>query len=237
MGRALLVGLLLFLVFVLVRAPARLISLLIDDTMLVNLVEPRGTLWKGDAALLLEGINVGRLDWSMRPLALLGGRISYDLQVNGGNLALAGQLTAATDAAEADASGTVGAPFINDWLRPYDIELGGEFLLNGINVTISEQRIVETTGTLTWSGGPVTYYLSGKLFKSSLPPLLAQLGPGPSATAYAQGDSTPLLVTELQSNGYARVGVTKYLTKLLGNPWPGGDADHIVVLEVEEQVF
>ena len=65
----------------------------------------------------------------------------------------------------------------------------------------------------------------------------AELGPGPTAVAFADGDTTPLLHAELKTNGFARIGVTKYLTKMAGNPWPGGDPDHAIVLEVEEQVF
>jgi hypothetical protein len=83
----------------------------------------------------------------------------------------------------------------------------------------------------------VTYLLSGKLYNSALPPMRALLGPGPEAIAFATGDETPLLLARLEPNGFAKVGVTKYLTKILGNPWPGGDPDHAVVLEVEEQVF
>ena len=55
--------------------------------------------------------------------------------------------------------------------------------------------------------------------------------------AFADGVSTSLLHAELKPDGFAKISVTKYLTKLAGNPWPGGDPDHVVVLEVEEQVF
>jgi hypothetical protein len=67
--------------------------------------------------------------------------------------------------------------------------------------------------------------------------MTANLGPGPKAVAYATGESTPLLHAALADNGFVRVGVTKYLTAMLGQPWPGSDPDHAVVLEVEEQVF
>ena len=41
----------------------------------------------------------------------------------------------------------------------------------------------------------------------------------------------------LKTDGFARIGLTKLLTTLLGNPYPGNHADAAVVLEVEEQVF
>ena len=70
-----------------------------------------------------------------------------------------------------------------------------------------------------------------------LPPLVAYLGEGAEATVFAQNGQTPLIKAELQDNGFAKVGITRLLTKMLDNPWPGSEPDHAVVLEVEEQVF
>lgn len=67
--------------------------------------------------------------------------------------------------------------------------------------------------------------------------MTAVLGPGAEAVVFAAGGQTPLLQAQLQDDGFAKVGVTKLLTKMLNRPWPGSDADHEVVLEVEEQVF
>lgn len=237
MRKALFVGILLFLVFLIARAPAAMLTLALDDTMPATLLDLSGTLWSGDADLLMSGMPIGRLSWSFRPAELLQGKLGYDLGLDGTELILTGQVATGPSSAEATTSGRIGAPFVNAWLAPYDIQLSGQFELNAVSVTLHDRQITAAAGDLTWDGGPLTYVLSGKAHNSALPPMRAQLGPGPTAVAYAAGESTPLLRAELQPNGFAKIGVTKYLTKILGNPWPGGDPDHAVVLEVEEQVF
>jgi hypothetical protein len=169
------------------------------------------------------------------------GNIGYDLTLTSSSILLDATLVTGMglgmDRQNATVSGSVDASFVNVFMAPYDIELSGEFVLNSVNISVQDRRIEQTTGSLTWDGGPVRYVLSGNLYRTSLPAMHARLGPGPIAVVFALDDPTPLLHAELKRNGFARIGVTKYLTKILGNPWPGGDPDHEVVLEVEEQVF
>lgn len=236
--RAILVGVSLFVLFLVVRAPASLIGHFIDDRGPVSLLALDGTLWSGNGNLLIGGIQVGRLDWSFRPVMLLKGSLGYDLALTGTDIDVAGDVALGLGGGRtAVANGTVRAPFVNIWLKPYFIELSGTFVLDEVHAELSGRRLDTLSGTLTWDGGPLSYRLSGKMHRSALPPMRADLGPGPEATAYAQGESTPLLLASVEDNGFARFGVTKYLTKLVGEPWPGGDPDHAVVLEVEEQVF
>lgn len=237
MTKALAIGALVFLVILIARAPAALIPRLLPDTDPIGLTEPRGTLWNGSAALAHAGNPLGELRWALEPAALLRARLVYELSLSGPDVALDGQLHAGFEATEATLDGTLNAKPVNDWLRIYNMRLSGDFTLKAIEVRIAARTLVACGGRLAWSGGPVTYILSGKLFNSTLPPLYAELGPGPEAVAYANGDSTPLLVAALKPDGFARVGVTKRLTRILDNPWPGGDPDYKVVLEVEEQVF
>ena len=88
-----------------------------------------------------------------------------------------------------------------------------------------------------FAGGPVNYRLSGQEYRGSLPPLVATLGEGLEVYIYPDEGQTPLLVAQMLENGFVKIGVTRLLTKLLNNPWPGSDVDHEVVLEVEEQIF
>jgi hypothetical protein len=53
----------------------------------------------------------------------------------------------------------------------------------------------------------------------------------------SSGAVIPLLRIEVLANGYVRIGITRLLTKLLNNPWPGSDVDHEVVLEIEERLL
>jgi hypothetical protein len=56
-------------------------------------------------------------------------------------------------------------------------------------------------------------------------------------TVYAVDDPTPLLLAHVQPDGLASIGITKQFTKLIGQPWVGGEEDHAVVLEVSEKLF
>jgi hypothetical protein len=237
MRKAVAIGIGLFLVFLIVRAPASLVGGLVGDAAPVKLLETSGTIWSGDADLLVEGRLIGRLIWSFRPVSLLTAKIGYDLELAGEGVNLIGRATAGTSTTDASVTGGVGAGFVNTWLAPYDIELAGDFRLADTALNLTGRQLEAVGGSLTWTGGRVVYVLSGKVFRATLPPMHAELGPGPSAVVFADGDPTPLLHAELKPDGFAKIGVTKYLTKLTGNPWPGGDPDHAIVLEVEEQVF
>jgi hypothetical protein len=237
MRKVLAFGVVLFLVILVVRAPASLITRFLDSGAPARIHELEGSVWSGSGHVLINDRPVGRLHWSFKPTSLLGLAVGYDLMLNGSGIALRGH--AATNVTETTGAltGSVDGSFVNLWLAPYDIELGGAFEVNEVTVALEGRQLTGAGGRLAWSGGPVTYVLSGKMSSTRLTAMYADLGPGPVAVAFAEGESTPLLHAELKPDGFARIGVTKYLTKKLGNPWPGGDPDHAIVLEVEEQVF
>jgi hypothetical protein len=237
MRRAILIGGLAFLSLIVVRIPAGVIRYLIPADAQATLISPRGTIWSGSGNLLANGIPTGRLSWSVRPVTFLRGRVGYDLELAGAGADLSAGLELGVANVLATVDGTVTGRFVNQWLEPYYIELSGLFEVQAVSFALDGRTLESADGQLTWDGGPLRYRLSGKLYDSALPAMTADLGPGPVAVAYATGESTPLLHAALTSDGFARFGVTKYLTRILGQPWPGGDPDHAVVLEVEEQVF
>lgn len=237
MTRALVIGIILFVGFLVARAPAGLLPRLVPDDVPVALFELEGTLWRGAADLVVSGQPLGRLGWTFRPVTLLTGSAEYDLSLSGASIDVSGRVKTGVGGTTTTTNGQIGAPFVNAWLSPYNIELSGTFLLEEVHTKATGRRLDDVSGTLTWEGGPIRYQLSGKLYSSALPPLYAALGPGSEATVFAREDATPLLHAALLDSGFGRFGVTKHLTTLLGNPWPGGDPDHAVVLEVEEQLF
>ena len=237
MRSAIIIGALVFLVLVIVRFPAGVVPGFIPERSPVKLLQPEGTVWGGRGQLLVDGRSTGFLDWSVRPVTFLQGRIGYDLSLTGAGAELNAGLEAGLATTEVTLSGSVDGAFVNEWLAPYYIELAGTFDIANVQASLEGRSLTTLDGRLNWDGGPIRYRLSGNVHDSALPPMTADLGPGPSAVAYANGESTPLLHAALADNGFVRIGVTKYLTTLLGQPWPGGDPDHAVVLEVEEQVF
>ena len=237
MARALGAGLLIFLTVLVLRAPAGLIRMLVPADAGIDLLDVSGTLWQGSGQVLVAGVAVGRIGWSFLPGRLLNGELGYHLSLTGDDLALQGRLHAGMTETGGSAGGQVDAAFANRWLAAYDIRLSGTFTLEDITFTVRRQKLTALSGAVRWNGGPVAYRLSGKLHEATLPPLRGDLGPGPFAVVYPAAESTPLLHVRLQEDGFLKIGVTRYLTRLVGDPWPGGDPDHAVVLEVEEQVF
>ncbi len=237
MRKALAIGALVFLVLIVTRIPAGVIPGFIPEHSPAKLLRPEGTIWQGRGELLVDGRASGVLGWSVRPVTFLQGRIGYDLSLTGAGADLDGAVEAGFASTAGNINGRIDGTFVNQWLAPYYIELGGTFVVESVNLSLEGRSLTELDGRLTWDGGPLRYRLSGNVHDSALPAMTADLGPGPVAVAYATGESTPLLQAALADNGFVRIGVTKYLTTLLGQPWPGGDPDHAVVLEVEEQVF
>lgn len=241
MIRAILIGLLLVLVFAVVLAPASLVRRFVSPDSGVELLEPAGTIWDGGAQLYLGGRAAGHLAWDWRPAALLTGALAYDLTLNGPDHALTGAVRFGFGAAEATLNGHAAAEFVNPWLAPYDIRIGGGLDFEDAQVRVAydyrESGDGSAGGRLLWSGGPVRYVLSGRPNAGTLPPLAANLGDGLETVVIPQEGQTPLLHARILPNGFVRIGITKLLTRMMGNPWPGPQPDHEVVLEVEERLF
>lgn len=238
MGRKLAVGALLVLGFAIAFAPAGLVRVALEPVRDVSLLEPTGTLWRGHGQLTSQGVPLGRLSWDLRPVTILSGALGYDFSLAGQDLDLQGTVSAGIDQSVAvQASGRVGSTFVNELLAPYAMRITGPMELDGVGLRFVDQRPTEAGGTAQWQGGPVSYRLSGRNYHTALPPMQAELGPGPEAIVRQQDQPQPLILAELQPNGFAKVGITKGLTRLLDNPWPGAAGDAEVVLQVEEKIF
>ncbi|MCZ6640559.1 MAG: type II secretion system protein N [Gammaproteobacteria bacterium] len=205
-----------------------------------TLTEPTGTLWDGSGRIYMKEQALGTLAWDFRPGKLFAGSLNYDFALAGPEHDLDGEIAVSSSATELKVSGDIAAPMVNDWLAPYDIAISGTVTLDGVELGVVDGSLKRAGGSVHWSGGMVRYTLSGRTSSTTLPPLVAFLEEGlagPGATVFTRPGQTPLIKAELLENGYAKVGITKLLTKLLDNPWPGSDPDHAIVLEVEEQVL
>jgi hypothetical protein len=95
-------------------------------------------------------------------------------------------------------------------------------------------------GELSWTGATVSYRLGQITNHVVLPALTGFVYSStgqPEMTAYEAAHDTPLLLSRVAADGWVTIGITKRFTQLLGQPWTGSDADHAVVLEVQEQLF
>jgi hypothetical protein len=112
--------------------------------------------------------------------------------------------------------------------------------LNLSNIRLEDNRVLATItalGNAHWTGGAVSYRLAGRSNDIVLPPLMAVIttpGEWPEMLVRAQDNAMPLITGRLTSKGSVAIGITRGFTRLAGQPWPGSEPDHAVVLEVEE---
>ena len=232
-------GVLAFLAFCVAFAPARLAVPVLERIPDARLSATSGTVWNGSGQLHFRGRDRGRVAWSVRPLSLLTLAPGIDWAWTAQGLELDGDLQLGGNRIAVTTSGRVGSAAINPWLARYDLNMAGSFQVSDLYLHMTDSRPDDTRGTLNWSGGRLGYTLSGQHRAVRLPPLQASLGynDGPSATVFARDNPTPLLQAKLLAGGYVYVGVTRLLTRMLDDPWPGSGADHEVVVAVEEKIL
>ena len=237
------IGLVLFIGFAVSFAPATLLKPLIEQSTQARLTALHGSLWRGQAQLQVGQIALGQLNWDLQLVTLLQASPSYTWSLDERGWRLEGVVGVDFSHANFTANGTVEVAAVNDWLSAYDISLGGSFDITDLNLIAAHSDAVlsHADGQIFWSGGRVRYILSGLLSETTLPPMTAYLNLNQQGLleviVYAQNNETPLVIAAQGRNGFVKVGITKLLTKMLDNPWPGSDPDHAIVLEVEEQVF
>ncbi len=239
MKRALGLGFVLFIGFVVAFAPAGLLRRATDNLPGLDLTQPSGTIWHGAGQIIVDGRLIGTVRWAFQPLSILRLAPAYNLELEGEGLDLIGTIEATTDGTHLEVAGRAEANLFNQYFSTYDLVLSGALSISTLTATLAGGKITHMDGEARWSGGPVRYVLSGRLAATELPPLVAFIKTNqmPTADIFAEGGQTPLMHVQILESGFVKIGVTKSLTKMLNNPWPGGDPDHAVVLEVEEKIF
>lgn len=233
------IGVLACLAFCAIFAPARLLATVVERIDGASLTATAGTVWSGSGRLHLQGQDRGRITWSFRPTTLLQLFPGYAFTLAAEHLDLGGRMNLMPGRAAVSVSGTVDAAAVNPWLANYDLFMAGNFQVSDLYLHIRDNRPDDARGTLRWSGGRLRYVLSRRSKTVDLPPLAASVSfsDRPAATVFVEGNTTPLIEAQLLDNGFVRIGITKLLTKMLNEPWPGGGGDHEVVLAVEEKIL
>jgi type II secretion system (T2SS) protein N len=243
MTKYVLAGLVVFVIAAIAAAPAGIVDRLVNQSGTAELTHSQGSLWRGQADLLVENNHLGQVQWDFKVGSLFKLKPTYQWTLTQSNWALAGAAGTGFSEVEFNVSGEVDAQAINQWLAAYDITTSGTFNIAPTEVLLPHDATLPRafTGQINWTGGLVRYTLSGLRSEASLPPLVAYLDLNednePQATVFAQNDQTPLLIASLGNSGFAKVGISKRFTQLLNNPWPGTDPDHHIVVQVEEKVF
>ena len=238
MVRFVAIGAVLTAVFAAAFAPAGLSRLALDQVPQVALLNPSGTLWSGSGTLHTYGNRLGTLSWDLQGFTIFLGVLSYDFTLKGQDLALHGNGGAGWNRSFAiTATGRVGEAFVNRLMAPYDMTISGDLKLNDSRIEFVKGIPSAADGSASWDGGSVRYTLGRRAFSAVLPAMQLALGPGPEAQLFEYNGDKELMVAELQPTGFAKVAMTRRMTALANNPWPGqGDPDQVVV-EVEEKIF
>ncbi len=246
---------LLLVTIVLWQAPARLATRALAQGSAgdVNLIAPQGTLWNGAGQLLVNGELIGDVAWQFAPSRLLALEAAVHWQVRHSGYDLEG--LAALDLIGAKRTlnmrglaGVIRQSFLRTELARYDIVPAGDLTIDQLDITDLQLNAagnwpqqIHAEGSARWTGGPVNYRLAGSDFSISMPPVLAQIttltNEWPKLEVTEQATGALLMTGRLTPTGSAAIGVTRGLTRLTGQPWPGSEPDHAVVLEVEEQLI
>ena len=103
-------------------------------------------------------------------------------------------------------------------LPRYDIRIPGSIAVEHLDLTAAYgARLPNVRGELKWSGGDVSYRLSGRDHRVALPPLVGFIDSSssqPEISVYQVDDKMPLMLgARLLRMGMATVGITKQFTK------------------------
>lgn len=258
MIKKLLIGVLvalLVIVFALWLAPARLITTALAKGVAgdVKLLAPQGTLWNGAGQLLVNGSLIGDVAWQFAPSRLAALEAAANWQVSNPGYAVEGlaalNLTGDNQTLHLRGlTGVVRQSFLRNSLARYDIQPAGDLTIENLDITQLQMndagnwpKQIHAQGSAHWSGGPVSYALGSNAFDLVLPAMQAQIstpsGAWPILEVFEQKTSALMLSGRLTPTGSAAIGITRGLTRLTGQPWPGSEPDHAIVLEVEEQLI
>ena len=249
-ARYALVGLLLVFFFMSARAPATLVSSFLPDGAAVILRDARGLLWSGRGTLhfsntattgTLKGRPLGEIEWRIAPGALLRGELGLNLRWLAHGQDLTGEIRVGRKRYRLRIDGELDASQLRTLLEPYHIRLGGRLRLESVALEAPHHEELAHSalaGRIDWSGGDVRYRLSGRDHDTRVAPLTARLGPGFAASLHeTSAGELEILRATAETNGFARLALTRRFMQIFGLEWPGAGAPTDVLLTLEEQLF
>jgi len=240
-ARLTLIGIVAFAISLVAFAPASLLKPAFERVPGLAVTDLTGSLWRGSGHALYRGVDLGAIRFTFAPADLLRLRLGFDVAARGPALDVGGHLSAGFAGYALSGAGNADFSLARDFLARYDLRVPGELTISQIAVEGRYgARLPSAEGEVQWSGGDIGYRFGGEARSAVLPPLAGIIDSAkgyPQMTVHARDDSTPLLLTHVEPDGMATVGITKQFTKLVGQTWMSSEPDHAVVLEVAEKVF
>ncbi len=228
--KLLLVAFLGYFLFLLVRLPAAWVAQHIASTLpqnVVELVEPKGTVWSGGAGLRshLFGKEVFEVVWRIRPASLVLGTVSLNLQLTGVGTNLSGQVDLSFgELSVYELSGIISAAVINTGLKSAGVKVASPLGLSrlGLGFDVNESQFLSATGKMMLAKGDIQ--LMSNRAKYVLPDMLGQLsfdeGQIKLVSAPQSNPDQPVAEVRLKGDGQADVQVYTYLLEVTGESGP-----------------
>lgn len=232
-------GLIAFLGFIVVMAPASIALSLASDQLKrvpdLNIGQVEGRIWSGSAQIQYRQFPA-TLSWNLSPIPLVTGRVAADVDVRGQGLDASFHIIASdTSGTITDVRAVVDSSYINQVSVVYGLELSGEFTLVAKSVTFIDRWLSEVDGRLNWPGGIVHIETPQQLHSVDLPALRGDLSmQGDHLQMTIDGPEARFIDLALKPSGWAEVGISFDFMQLAGLPMPGNPADSggpAVVLE------
>ncbi len=230
----LLLGFLALLVALVVRAPASLLQKAVPAGLPVQVAAWGGTLWQGQAGLLLGG-QPGFLEWRVQPARLLTGHLALALQGRG-ETTLAGQAELGVGSwSVSQLRGELPSSLLRALLPP-GWSLPGS--VQAENLTLARRGHGNgpwqaAGGRLRWGGGAMQYRLDSQSQAATLPALVVDLRLEGETLALALSEedgNLGLALLRLEPDGTVEAKLRERLLRYTpGYRSSGGDADAVVV--------
>jgi hypothetical protein len=228
--RAIALVAIIFLLTLLVRLPAGILSLLLPRN--IQCQEPGGTLWQGSCAQLHAGtLALSDLQWALHPLALLRARAQLDVQ-SGDPRATGNATVTVSPGGDADVDALAAIVPLQGGLSPLPADWSGQLELAIAHASLQSHQLTSIQGTITARDlhvGHPAMELGG--FELSFPPT----APGAPIVGTLRDTGGPLSVQgtlQLAHGGYelnALLGARdagnadlQKLLQMLGPPNPQG---------------
>jgi hypothetical protein len=247
MKRIILAGVISIGVIVASLAPAQILRLGVEQINGVDLIDTRGSIWRGSGKLITDQGLSGDLNWQVgwQKEDLFGPAILW--QITNQQTFFEGRISPGLSIQRIDVTGQFTSDFLEPILSKYDIFITGVFIIPPSRVTL--RRLGSTThltlpeeSEIFWSGGNVRYVLGNGLEQTYMPPLTARIRSQQSPLPLAiieltTGNTNPLLTLTPDNEGYINIAVTKGFIELVGRKWEGSAQAKDVVIEVNRKVF
>lgn len=246
-----LVFLLAFSIFVLAKAPARVVwdTVLQHDPSVqsqlrslgVSVKGLSGSIWDGSALVQYKGI-ASILDWDIKVSDLY--TLSLPVFVNVDSQA--GELEAELFLGVSDVSlqlpkGEIDLAVLNPAVRSQRVTLDGTLLIKDLVLTLESLRPTSLKGLVSWSGGDIAYPAQRSMHQRTLPSFRGVLETEDSGTIKAgvrdSGGSFDVIEATLSAEGEAFVKVKRRLLDLSDEFWPQNSSEEDVVFKVKKKIY